>query len=101
MPQAPTSIIYYEIYWKAMKIPARVNKCVMVQSRYTQKPQKSTWRKKQKERPWLSEMSCKLIDERACIHRKVIETRPEKRRTVQSKRQKRKEADLTRQKTMH
>lgn len=41
-------------------------------------------------------MSCKLIDERACIHRKVIETRPEKRRTVQSK-----EADLTRQKTMN
>lgn len=33
----------------------------------------------------MSEMSCKLIDERACIHRKVIETRPEKRRTVQSK----------------
>lgn len=30
----------------------------------------------------MSEMSCKLIDERACIHRKVIETRSEKRRTV-------------------
>lgn len=27
----------------------------------------------------MSEMSCKLIYERACIHRKVIETRSEKR----------------------
>lgn len=34
MPQAPTRIIYFEIYWKAMKIPARVNKCVIMQSRY-------------------------------------------------------------------
>lgn len=66
--------------------------CNNIEQAYIEAAEEVLGKRKKKKRPFMSELSWKLIDERACIHGQVIETRSERRkvhikRTVQSKRQ--------------